>query len=499
MIFDVLITGGTIVDGSGHPGFPGDVGISGDRIAALGDLSGAQAATVIDAAGLVVAPGFIDPHNHAHNEARTGITSIPGAENYIRQGVTTLVAGNCGGSAWPIGEHLDAVAACRFHQNYATLVGMGTMRARAVTEGGRPANLAEVSQLQGMLRQSLDEGAVGMSTGYFGAFVTVDEIAAVSKPLGERGAIYTSHIRSEGDNLLGSVEEIIEIGIRAEAPVQISHIKTYGQRNWWKADQVLQLMEQGQRRGVDVMADRYPYIACFTGIAALMPLWARSETQARGGWDSLSETAWNARARRAVADQFDLIGGSHNVMLAPLDPKPELDGKRLDDYAAEVGRDPIDVALDLIQRGGISCIYFVMCEDNIDRFYRHPLVTGGSDGHLRVLGEGVSHPRNYGTFPRIIGRYARDRGTMSLEAAVRKCSAITAERFGLKDRGLLRRGAYADIVVFDWNTIADRATFEDQHRYPVGIPWVLVNGKIAVAEGEATDALPGRVLRRGEG
>jgi N-acyl-D-amino-acid deacylase len=497
MPFDLLITGGTIVDGTGAAGFVGDLGITGDRITAIGDLSGAEAAETINAAGLIVAPGFIDPHNHAHDEARTGILSMPDAINYLRQGCTTLVAGNCGGSRWPIGEHLDAVAAVPIRQNYATIVGMGTMRGQVVAERGRPANLDEIGKLRKLVDEALDEGAVGMSTGYFPAYVTTDEIAAVTKAVAAKGGIYTSHIRNEGDTLVGAVEEIIEIGMECEVPVQISHIKTYGQRNWWKIDAVLELMEQGRKRGVDIMADRYPYIGCFTGISALLPMWGRAEAQARGGMGSLRDPVWHDRVRRALADQFDLIGGPHNAMLAPAEPRPELDGKRLDDRAAELVQDPIDTAIDLMQGEGVSCIYFTMCEENIETFYRHPLVTGGSDGHLRILGEGVSHPRNYGTFPRIMGRYARDRGLLSVEEAVQKCTSVTARRFGLMDRGALTKGNIADIVLFDWNTIADRATFEDQHQYPVGIPWVIVNGNIAVAEGRETEGCFGRVVRKG--
>lgn len=498
MQFDLLITGGTIVDGSGAAGRPGDLGVIGDHIEALGDLTGATAPRTIDARGLIVAPGFVDPHNHANNESSRGILNIPTAENQVRQGVTTLVVGNCGGCSWPIAEHLEAVEKAPIRQNYATLVGMGTLRGQAVQEGGRPATLDELAHMQRLAVRAMDEGALGMSTGYFGAYVTTDEIAEVACAVAGRGGIYASHIRNEGDGLLGSVEEIIEIGARADLPVQISHIKTYGRRNWFKIGAVLELMEQARERGVDIMADRYPYPACFTGIASLLPMWARTEAALRGGMESLRDPAWHDRVRRGIEDQFHLIGGPQNVMFAPLRPRPELDGKRLADYADEISQDPVDTTIDLIQEGDISCIYFTMSEDNIATFYRHPLVMGGSDGHLRELGVGVSHPRNYGTFPRIIGHYGRERGVFGVEEAVRKCASVTAERYGLKRRGILARGNVADIVVFSWERIIDRATFEDQHRYPEGIEWVIVNGKIAVENGEVTQECHGRVIRRGE-
>lgn len=498
MEFDLLIVGGEIADGTGDPAFRGDVGIEGDRIEAVGDLSEATAKETVDASGLIVAPGFIDPHNHANSEMAGGILKIPSVANQVRQGVTTLVAGNCGGCSWPVAEHFAAVEQAPIRQNYAMLLGMGTLRGQVVKEGGRPATMEEIAQMQELVRQGMDEGAVGMSTGYFPAHVTTDEIAEVTKAVAAAGGIYASHIRSEADGLLGAIEETIEIGARAELPVQVSHIKTYGQRNWWKIDAVLELMEKGSERGVDVMADRYPYVACFTGIASLLPMWARTEAESRGGMGSLRDPAWHDRVRRAIADQLDLLGGPRNVMFAPLKPRPELDGKRLGDYAQETGQDPIDLAIDLIQEGGVSCIYFAMCEENIAAFYQHPLVMGGSNGHLRVFGEGVSHPRNYGTFPRIIGHYGRERGVFGVEEAVRKCTSMAAERYGLKDRGVLAKGNIADIVVFSWDEIIDRATFEDQHQYPEGIPWVIVNGEIAVADGEVTEGCHGRVVRRGE-
>lgn len=498
MHLDLLIRGGDLADGTGAPAFRADLGIAGDRIAAIGDLSQAKAARTIDATGLIVSPGFIDPHNHANNEAAGGVLNIPTADNSLRQGVTTLVTGNCGGCSWPVGQYFAELQEVPIRQNHAMLMGMGTLRSQAKVPSTRPASAEELARMQALAARAMDEGALGISTGYFPAHVTIDEICDVAEPVARAGGIYASHIRNEGDGLLGSIEEIIQIGVRCQMPVQVSHIKTYGQRNWHKIDAALNLLEHGLQRGVDIMADRYPYPACFTGLSSLLPMWARSATQARGGWEALSDPEWYPRVRAAVADQLDLIGGPQNVLFAPIPPIPELDGKRLGDYAAEMGQDPIDAALALIQRAGVSCIYFVMSEDNIETFYRHPQVMGGSDGHLRVFGEGVSHPRNYGTFPRIIGHYGRDRGLFGVEKAVRKCTSMAAERFGLRERGVLAEGKIADIVVFDWQRIIDRATFEDQHRYPEGIQWVIVNGGIAVENSETAKASYGRVVRRGD-
>jgi N-acyl-D-amino-acid deacylase len=496
---DIVIAGGTIVDGTGSPGYRADVGIKGEKVESIGNLGAARARTRIDADGHIVCPGFIDPHNHAHNEAAGGILSIPGADNQVRQGVTTLIAGNCGGSPWPIAEHLDAVDKVAIRQNYATLAGFSTIREQAIPAERllAPAAPDDIRSMRLLLDRALDEGALGLSTGYFPAFVSTDEIAEVSQSLRARRGVYSSHIRNEGDGLLGAVEEVLTIGMRAGVPVQISHIKTYGSRNWWKVDAVLGLLDHGLARGVDVRADRYPYTACFTGILGTVPMWLRSQARARGGYHSLRDADWAADVRRAVEDQLGLIGGASNILLAPLDPVPELDGRRLDEYAVSRGLDAVDAAVELIIRGGVSCIYFVMDEDNIAAFYRHPLVMVGSDGHLRRHGEGVSHPRNYGTFPRFLGRYARDRALLTVEEAVRKCTSVAAERWGLAGRGVLRPGAWADVVVFSWEGVRDRATFEDQHRYPEGIPWVLVNGKVAVENGRTAEGSWGRVIRRG--
>ncbi len=488
MRFDVLITGGIVVDGTGKASCRADVGVCGDRIEALGDFSGRSGAREIDATGLVVAPGFIDPHTHAHDEAEGGILVNPRADNMIRQGVTTIIAGNCGGSPWPIGDHLQAVEALSIRQNYGVLVGMGTVRGRDVNEVPM-AGPEQISAMRRRVQQAMEEGALGVSTGYFPEQVTTSEIVQVASAVARYGGVYSSHIRNEGDGLLGSVEEIIEIGARAGLPVQVSHIKTYGERNWWKVDGVLELLDRAHRRGVDIMADRYPYAASYTGIGALVPGWAAAYFQDHRQRD-------RDRVRQAVSDRLALIGGPDRLVFAPETPDPELDGKSLGDYAAERSQDPVDVAIELLERGGVSCIYFALSEENIQTFYRHPLVMGGSDGQLRVFGRGVSHPRNYGTFPRIIGRYGRDKGALGMEEVVKKCTSMAAERWHLKGRGVLAEGNYADIVVFSWRLIADQATFEEQHRYPTGIHWVMVNGGIAVEHGETSEGCFGRVLRR---
>ncbi len=495
MTFDLLIRGGTIVDGTGAAGFAADVGIVGDRIHAVGDLSAADAREVIEAAGLIVAPGFVDVHNHANNEMDGGILSIPSVENQVRQGVTTLIAGNCGGSEWPIGEHLDAVGAAPIRQNYGTLVGMGTLRAEAQV-GNRPASAEEIEVMQALAAQAMDEGAFGMSTGYFPDFVTTDEIAQVARPIAEGGGIYATHMRNEADTVLEALREAIEIGERSGCPVQISHIKCWGTRAWDKAEAMLALIDEARERGLDITADRYPYPAAFGGVANIVPVPARIEAMERGGLEHLRDEDL-AEPIRAWAEQFLAdLGGPGNMVFAPLDPMPEIDGKSLAQVAQERGEEPWRVGLEFTIHGGVSVIYFSMREDNVRTFMRHPAVFAGSDGHLRVLGKGVSHPRNYGTFPRWIGHYGRDEGLFTVEQVVHKCSFMPARKLGLHDRGEIAPRKIADITIFSWEKIIDTATFEDQHRYPEGIPHVIVAGVPAVRDGEVTAATPGRALRR---
>ena len=494
MTFDLLIRGGLIVDGTGGEPYPGDVGICGDRIHALGDLAAADAREVIDASGLVVAPGFIDVHTHACSEMEGGILNIPDVDNMLRQGVTSLIGGNCGGSPWPIGERLDAVAELPIRQNFALLVGYGTLRAQAGV-GAEEASAGEVRKMQDLAAQAMDEGAFGMSTGYFPAFVTTEEITEVAKAIGAAGGVYASHIRTEAEGVLDAVAEAIAIGEGSGCPVQISHIKTYGTRAWGKVDAVLGLIDEARERGLNVQGDRYPYIACFTGVVSLVPTDLRTEAARRGGMEHLRDEDFVEQVRAGVEDTFEILNGPGNVICAPLEPKPEIDGKSIAQVAEERGEAPAEVAIDLSVEGGISCIYFAMNEDNLRKFVSHPQVFPASDGHLRVFGKGVSHPRNYGTFPRWVGHYARDEGLLTLPEVVRKCSLMPAEKFALHERGQLAPRKYADLVIFSWEEIIDRATFEEPHQYPEGIPHVIVNGKVAVRDGRTRPESYGRALR----
>ena len=490
MRFDIILTGAKIADGQGNPLFQADIGVKDERITAIGNLSHAEADEKIDITGLVAAPGFIDVHNHAHNEVAGGILVIPKADNMLRQGVTTIVAGNCGGSPFPMGEHLDAVEKLPIRQNYACLVGHGTVR-RKVMEGkvnGVPT-ADELDRIEGLVSDAMDEGAIGVSAGYFPDSVTTQELIAAAKGAAKKGGVYASHIRSEGEKLLEAIEEIITVGEKAELPVQISHIKTFGPANWQKCDDAIRLMEQAHDRGIRIRADRYPYIASYGGFAGIVPPWARGKKL-----ESLSGEERKRLCREAELE-ISKIGGADKIIIAPWETDEEIGGKTLQQLSDEWNLHPGETAAILAARGRISAIRFAMCEENLRKFLSHPLVFVASDGHLRKFGDGTSHPRNYGTFPRVLARYVREQKLLTLEEAVRKMTSMPATQFNLKDRGVLKVNAIADIVVFDPKTVRDTATFEQPHAYPEGIKYVLVNGGIAVRDGQTTEGCFGRVIR----
>ncbi len=496
MNVDVWIHGGTVIDGTGKPGRPLDVLVSGGEILDVGRFEEVEAKTIIHADGYVVAPGFIDVHNHAHAEMDGGILNIPDADNMVRQGVTTLVAGNCGGSAFPVGQHLDAVAMKEIHQNYTTLVGYNTIRRQALRESGhRIPDTDDLKKMQQLLGQALEEGAVGMSTGMPGASFTDDEIAQVVQPLVSHRRTYASHIRDEGGNCLEAIAELIAVGEKAGASVQISHLKTFGPHGWDKLERILEMIEAAQQHGVDVLCDRYPYVGAFSGLQRLIPSWAWSWASERGGLAAWKSEEAPEKLHGDIEAEIDAVGGAERIVFAPLEPVPEIDGRTLAEVAEEQNQSVTATVIEWVVHGGISVIWLAMREDNLQVILKHPSVMVASDGHLRVHGKGISHPRNFGTFPRVLGRYVRTEGILTLEEAIHKMTGMPASKFGFQNRGTMAKGKAADIVVFDADTVLDKATFEDGNQYPVGIEYVLVNGRIAIAESKTTDVKAGKVLR----
>jgi dihydroorotase/N-acyl-D-amino-acid deacylase len=499
--YDLLVRNGRIIDGTGSPWYRGDVAVRGDTIARIAPRIDAPAARVIDAGGKVVAPGFIDLHTHA----RRGIFQVPTADNYVRQGVTTIMEGPDGSSPLPIKPFLDRVAATRITPNFGLFVGQGSVRQDVIGSVNRKATDPEIEKMRGLVRQGMLDGAFGLSSGLFyvpGTFTPTAEVIELAKVAGQMGGIYISHMRDEATGILASVKETIEIGEKGGLPTQVTHHKIIGTANWGKSVETLKMIDEARARGIDATIDEYPYTASSTSIqAALMPAYALE-----GGRDEILKKLRNQSLRNELKKETSRLiaeerggGNPNNVQLARCDWDHSLDGKRLGDVTRGRGLEPtIDNAAEtvfwIVEQGGCSGIFHAIDEQDLQRILRHPATMIGSDGEVPIFGEANPHPRSYGTFVRVLGRYVRDLKTITLEDAVHKMSAFPAQRIGLADRGVLREGLKADIAIFDPATVADRATFEQPHQYAVGVAQVIVNGQVAFDNEKMTAARPGRIL-----
>ena len=498
--YDLIIRGGKVVDGSGNPWYHADIAIKNDRIAEIGQLSNHEAKRVIDAHGLVVAPGFIDPHTHALR----GIFEVPNAESALLQGVTTLTEGNDGSSPYPIDRHYADIDNLRISPNWAVFVGQGTIRQRVIGFGLRKATPDEMERMKQMVRDAMEQGALGISTGLFyvpGSFTSTEEVIELSKVAAEYNGIYISHIREEAAQLIDSVQETIRIGEEANIPVQITHHKVIGVENWGASIESLRLVDEARKRGVDVTIDQYPYTASQTSINALIPQWAQA-----GGREEMLSRINSAETYSTIKNEvvakilYDRGGGDpKNVFISRNSWDPDMAGKNLAELAIDAGLEPTpenaaDVVFDIIRGGGATAVYHAIGPEDVDRIMQHPATAIGSDGPVGVFGEGAPHPRQYGTFARVLGLYVRERKILSLEEAIRKMSSQSARRLGIHDRGLITQGYFADIAIFDPDEIIDKATFENPHQYAIGTKFVLVNGAVVVENGQHTGARPGRIL-----
>ena len=498
--YDVIISGARVVDGSGSPWFLADIGIRGDSIAAVGDLGNAPAGVRIDARGMVVAPGFIDIHSHG----RRGIAAVPTAENYLREGVTTIVEGPDGSSPLPIGQFLDGIRKMPISVNFATFAGQGSIRQSVIGLANRPATAAELEKMKELAAQAMRDGAFGLSTGLFyvpGNFTPTEEVIELAKVVGRMGGIHISHMREEASHVLDSVRETIRIGEEGGLPTQITHHKMIGQPNWGKSVESLKLVEEARARGVDVTIDQYPYTASSTGIAALVPQWALE-----GGQKSTSERLaapdQRARIKAAIVQNLKVdrgAGDPKNVAIVNCPFDRTLAGKNLTQLTQARGVEPsmenaADTVMDLVNKGGCSAVYHAIAEEDVVRIMRSPFTMIASDGDIPVFGQAAPHPRSYGTFARVLGVYVREKKVLTLEDAVRRMSAYPAQRLKIWDRGMLRPGMKADVIVFDPATVADRAEYDKPHQYSVGVRDVLVNGKFVLRQDKVTAERPGRVL-----
>ena len=496
-MFDIVIENGTLVDGTGADARPADVGIVGDRITAIGRLGDAEARDRVDAEGKIVCPGFVDTHNHADAKPRYGVRVIPHGDNLIRQGITTTICGHCGGSPYPVDKTFAETEALRFHSNFALLVGYGSVKAKA--RAGKPTGQPtqdETAAIQKLLRESMEDGAIGMSTGPIGQPQSVwstEEFTEASKAVAEFDGVYDSHIRDEGEwgKHIEAIEEVVTIARESGVSAQISHIKLWGLKAWGDGEKVMEILDRANRDGHRVNCDQYPYQGGYRGVSGLLFALQKDYTREQLFGEN------KAAAIEEIIYQFHQLDGSQNVILCPYDGDPELNGKTIKQVAEARGQAEEECAWELCKRGNLSACWLAMREEEVRAFMQCPHIMVGTDGHLREPGDGHCHPRNYGTYPRILGHYVRDEKVLALPQAIHKMTQQPAEKYGIKERGVLREGSFADLVVFDPDAVIDTATWSDPHQYPLGIDHVLVNGKSAVCHGETTDARPGRVLRHG--
>jgi N-acyl-D-amino-acid deacylase len=501
--YDLLIRNGTVIDGTGAARYRADVAITGDRIVRISrtPIPAARGRRVIDARGRIVAPGLVDLHAHLDplprlNDARSALT----------QGVTTALGGPDGSSPWPFAPYLAERETQGIGLNVAYLVGHNTVREAVMGEAARAPDAAELARMRAMIAQGMGEGAFGMSTGlkYIpGAYSTIDEVVALSQVAADSGGLYTSHLREEGLGLLEGVGEAIEIGRRTRIPIVLTHHKAVGQQMWGKSTVTLAMIDSARRRGIDVMADVYPYTATHTGISVLVPSWALADGDTAFARRTRDPVLRDSLVRGIVFNILNDRGGGdlRRVQFSRVSWDRTLEGRTLADWAARRGlastpEHGATLVIEAMLNGGANAIYHVLDEGDVRRIMRHPFTMVASDGRLSTPGDGHPHPRAYGTFPRALGHYARDARVLTLEQAVHKTSGMPAARLGLTDRGVLREGAMADVLVFDARTIADRATFDRPHQYATGIDYVLVNGVAAVDRGRFTNSRAGRVLRR---
>jgi N-acyl-D-amino-acid deacylase len=497
--YDLVITNARVLDGAGNPWFRADVAVKGGRIARVGRVALADAKRVIDARGLTLAPGFIDVHTHVEN-----IYEQPDAENFVRMGVTTLVTGNCGGSALDVGKFLSRTSETPIAVNLATLVGHNTVRRSVFGEANRQPTPEELEKMKSLVERAMRDGAVGLSTGLYyvpGAYAKTDEVVELAKVAARFGGVYATHMRDEGGRVADSIRESIEIGERAGLPVEISHFKISTKRLWGRSDMTLGLVRDARKRGLSVTVDQYAYTASSTSLDSRLPDWVE-EGGREEGKKRISDPAQHARIVREMKDSLRQSGFKDfsYASVASYATKHEYDGKNIAEIT-KLARGRVDVdsqveqILEMYSAGGAAMVYHSMGEDDVRRIMREPFTMIASDSGVRRFGEGVPHPRGYGNNARVLGLYVRGLGLLSLEDAVRKMTSLPAQTFGLRDRGMIREGMAADLVLFDDASVSDPSTFDSPHQYAVGFTYVIVNGEVVLDSGRMTGSRPGAALR----
>ncbi len=499
--YDLIIRNGLVYDGSGKLPTRTNLAVRDGRIVRMNLLITGTAEREIDARGLAVAPGFIDVHTHLEP-----LPLDPAAQSHVRQGVTTALGGPDGGGPLRLDDYLDSLESTRVGLNIGYLIGHNTVRNHVMGLVDRAPTAEELAEMKKLIAEGMKDGAFGISTGlkYLpGAYADLEEVIALSEVAAEYGGIYTSHLREEGLGLIEGVAEAITIADRADIPVVLTHHKVVGHPMWGSSTRTLSMVDSARQTGLDIMIDQYPYTASHTSISILIPAWAMEG----GRYEAFAKRCEDPVLRDSIKQGiiFNLIndrGGNdlRRVQFSKFNWKPELEGKTLYDWAVAEGMEPtIENGAELVIQAqlhrGANCIFHAMNEEDVRRIMQHPATMVASDGRLSQPGKGHPHPRAYGTFPRVLGRYSRDEGVLKLETAIHKMTGMPAQRLDLYERGILKEGNRADITIFNPKTVKDDATFEAPHQYPSGIEYVIVNGVITVDEGEYKDVRAGRVLR----
>ena len=501
--YDLLIKNGFVMDGTGNPWFKADIGIKNKRIVRIGFLDEGQAKRVIDAQGLVVSPGFIDIHTHCDR----GILQVPTADNYISQGVTTVIGGNCGGHPFPLQELFQKIEEKGSSVNFGVLVGHNTIREKVMGYKMGDPTAEEMARMKALVEEEMKAGALGFSTGLSylpGTYSKTEEIVGLAGVAARHGGIYASHIRDQGRHIKEAIEEAIEIGEGNAMPVQIAHVKLADDAVWNELERITKPVEEARKRGVEVTLDQYPYTATSSGFGSSFPNWAFE-----GGKEKFLERLKDAEIYKKIKSHIisrrlsstkgiDML---ETIFIARSQAFPEYEGKNIKEILLLQGKEPsVESASDLIieieKNGGASAVFFQMDEKDVESLMRLPYLMVGSDGAMEVMGKGVPHPRNYGTFSRVIGHYVREKSVIPLEEAIRKMTSFPAQTLKLKERGIAREGMYADLTIFDFASFKDKATFSNPHQFSQGLHYVIVNGEVVIDRGEHTGSRPGMILYR---
>ena len=498
--FDLLIKNGHIVDGTGNPWFAADIAIKNGRIAGIGHFAIERAARTIDAHGNIVAPGFIDVHTHIEG----GITRLPTAENFLQMGVTSVVTGNCGSSELPLGNWFQNLEKAGVSLNIASLVGHNTIRHAGMNgDFDRPPTAEELQRMRELTAQAMRDGAVGFSTGLEyvpGTYAKTDEIVALAKIAAEHGGLYATHMRNEDVTVEQSIKESLEVGAQAGCPVQISHFKISSRSRWGASAITVKMVEDARARGQQVTVDQYLYPASSTGIGILFPSWIFADGKLN---ERLQDKATHERIVREMIEKANK-GGFQDFSFAYVAShraNPAFNGKNIAEITAMTRKQTTitaqaEQAIDILLAGGASMVLQKMSEADVERIFRQPFTMIASDaGVLDTTSDSIPHPRGFGNNARVLGEYVRNRKLIGIEEAIRKMTSLPAQTFRLWDRGLLRPGMAADVVILDEKTVADRATFQQPKQYPMGIDYVLVNGQVVIEKGKHSGVRAGQILR----